>query len=442
MTFVLRGTTASLIHDGRRWLAVTVVVALVLIAGARANAQPVNDACTNAIVIGSLPFSDSQDTTSATTELTDPIHPNCTGTQEGFSVWYSFTPAVNGTIQFDTTDSSYQAFVTVYTGSCGGLTQVADFCSAVSSWFEVTAGTTYLIEVTDYYTSGGTLDIAFSAVPPPSSDSCSTPTVINPNALPYTSPAIDTRGASTAPSDPVQSCTNSQNTKSVWFSYTAPTDGFINVSSSYYVGTNYQTNLSVYTGACGALTEIACINYYFTQPTPVRVRAGQTLLFEVSDRYSDGGGSLTFYAELGHDSVIKALSPPTETIPLNKDSITKTLQAVVTNADLNDAPPGHQITVSHSGTCTISSVAFPAKLPKGATPCQTPAPNCVTLEAGKSVAATVTLQFSKDNYFSPNSKSPDRCSVSLSVGGPTYYDGNPNNNETTFDINVVDKHDF
>jgi hypothetical protein len=51
--------------------------------------------------------------------------------------------------------SSYDTILTVYTGSCGSLRETAcndDFGSGVESQitFDATAGTTYLIEVTDF----------------------------------------------------------------------------------------------------------------------------------------------------------------------------------------------------------------------------------------------------------------------------------------------------
>src|SRR5262249_56927427 len=102
---------------------------LVFVWAASASAQPANDDCSAPVVVGSLPFSDSIDTTAATSAGSDPYH-FCTSGTDSKSVWYSFTPATSGVVGIDTTGTTFSRVLAIYTGSCGALTEVT--CSAFS----------------------------------------------------------------------------------------------------------------------------------------------------------------------------------------------------------------------------------------------------------------------------------------------------------------------
>src|SRR5262249_39716664 len=126
-----------------------------------AAAAATNDVCANATVV-STPFQDLVDTTLATRAASDPFQSCSTGApaQNSNSVWYRFTPSVGGTVRFDTFGSSYDTVVTAYSGACGTTTEVAcddDAGPGLQSEvvFSAVAGTTYLIEVTQYGPNGG-----------------------------------------------------------------------------------------------------------------------------------------------------------------------------------------------------------------------------------------------------------------------------------------------
>lgn len=109
-----------------------------------------------------MPFTQTSDTSTATTSADDPV-PSCAFGQGSNSVWYLFRPSQNSTVIADTAGSDYDTVLSAYTGSCGSLTEVAcndDSGDGLQSQitFDVKAGTTYLIEVTDFGdTPGGGL---------------------------------------------------------------------------------------------------------------------------------------------------------------------------------------------------------------------------------------------------------------------------------------------
>src|SRR5215216_1849447 len=83
-------------------------------------APPSNDDFASATVVTEpLPFTDTVNTSEATTSSDDP---ECFG--NGPTVWYTFTPTQNMYIQVDTFGSDYDTTLSAYTGSPGNLTQL------------------------------------------------------------------------------------------------------------------------------------------------------------------------------------------------------------------------------------------------------------------------------------------------------------------------------
>lgn len=152
-----------------RLLVILVGVAAALALGAQpALAQPPpNDDFDNAIVITSLPFQDTQDTTEATTA---PDDPECVG--QGPTVWYRFTPSADASIVAHTAGSDYDTTLSAYTGTRGSLTQIACNDDAIGLQsriqLDVTAGTTYHFMVGSFASGpGGNLVFSVEELPPP-----------------------------------------------------------------------------------------------------------------------------------------------------------------------------------------------------------------------------------------------------------------------------------
>jgi hypothetical protein len=81
-------------------------------------AAPGNDDAASPTVIGSLPFTDSLDTTNATAA---PADPDCFESGTNASVWYAYTTGTDPvTLISDTFESNYATTITVVTGSPAG----------------------------------------------------------------------------------------------------------------------------------------------------------------------------------------------------------------------------------------------------------------------------------------------------------------------------------
>jgi len=132
---------------------------------AQAEASP-NDDFDSASSISALPYTASLNTSEAATAGDDPY---CYG--QGPTVWYAFTPATSLRVEANTFGSNYDTTLSVYTGTRGGLNQIAcnDDTGSLQSRvrFDATAGQTYFFMVGAYSSgSGGDLTLSVSEAPP------------------------------------------------------------------------------------------------------------------------------------------------------------------------------------------------------------------------------------------------------------------------------------
>lgn len=158
------------------------------------NPAPPNDECAAATEILMTPFTDALETTGATTGAFDPLL-SCSviPDQHQKSVWYRFTPPVDGVLRVDTSGSTYDTVAGILTGACGTLAEHAcddqsgpgptSIVAAV-----VTAGTPYWIEIASYNAGGGSLAIAVDFTPAASCaaaplSGCHTPTTSGKSSL-------------------------------------------------------------------------------------------------------------------------------------------------------------------------------------------------------------------------------------------------------------------
>jgi hypothetical protein len=123
---------------------VTATASMVLLGALPAlAAPPSNDVITGATAIPAVPFSETVDTTEATTDAEDAaINTNCGAPATNGSVWYSLVASAPVYL-VDVSQSDFSAGVIVATGTPGNLSLVT--CGPQSVAFEPVAGETYYL---------------------------------------------------------------------------------------------------------------------------------------------------------------------------------------------------------------------------------------------------------------------------------------------------------
>jgi parallel beta-helix repeat protein len=120
---------------------------------------PSNDDFDYAKTIRAIPYTDTLDTTEATTASDDP---GCIA--GGGTVWYAFTPTQDTIIDASTSGSTYFAPLSAYSGSRGSLQSLA--CGYDRVTLTALAGQTVYFMVGSDFGSGGTLVFTVTGRPP------------------------------------------------------------------------------------------------------------------------------------------------------------------------------------------------------------------------------------------------------------------------------------
>lgn len=213
----------------------------------------------------------------------------CTGTADD-DVWYSFT-ANNYTQTIQVTSSAnMDAVVELFGGACGSLSSISCTDNTFSGGVEtinavgLTPGSTYYIRVYDYYSGGGyPFSICVSGNPigagQPNDNPCSAiqlPAVTSDcNYLQFstvgatqTSTLLAPAPASCAGGSPPAMGGFTTTTKDVWFKITVPASGNVFITPQPNLGAGYINDgvMAIYSGACNALTQIACSDDYSAYP--------------------------------------------------------------------------------------------------------------------------------------------------------------------------------
>lgn len=141
----------------------------------------------------------------------------------------------------------------------------------------------------------------------PTNDKITTPKVIS--SVPYND-QIDTWNATMASSDPTPSCGRGQNSNSVWYRYTPPASGILDVDT---VGSDFDTIIALWKGSTNALSEVACgddteesIQSFIEK----QVLAGTTYYIEVMEYGAPGGGGLNLNVNFKQAVVNDEISAP------------------------------------------------------------------------------------------------------------------------------------
>lgn len=151
-------------------LILVALVVLGLSVPAVAAAAPTNDEFANAAIIGTLPFSDTQDNSSATLEPNEPLgcaqdYYNPTG-----SDWYAYTPTSNGAITA-TTNAPFNTALNVYTGSSLDTLTLVNCTSYYGNvTIAAAAGTTYYFQTMGLFEQSGPITFNLDVPPPPTAN--------------------------------------------------------------------------------------------------------------------------------------------------------------------------------------------------------------------------------------------------------------------------------
>lgn len=245
---------------------------------------PANDACGGAVTLTVNP---SCSYTTGTTVGATQSYPGCSGTADD-DVWYKFvaTNAVQ-TITVHPT-SSIDPVIQLYSGTgCTTLSAMTCQDNTFNSQDEQLAavglipGQTYYVRVYDYYSgTPGTFQICVTgtATAAPTNDEPCTaiqlPTVTSScvysqfTTIGATSTTAAPTPASCVGGGGLQQGGYSASSKDVWFSITVPASGSIQVTSEPNIGTGAITDgvMALYSGTCGALTQIACSDDHTLYP--------------------------------------------------------------------------------------------------------------------------------------------------------------------------------
>ena len=150
-------------------LVISVVAAAALVplsASAAFAAPPANDTPSGAIAL-TLGNTVKEDTSQATTGRQDAkLNQFCGAPFTNASVWYTYTPATNGSFIVDMTQSDYSGGFMVFQGAPSGRSMLA--CGPDSVGVDAVKGTTYTIMVfSATKVNGGNLVLSLTKGPPP-----------------------------------------------------------------------------------------------------------------------------------------------------------------------------------------------------------------------------------------------------------------------------------
>ena len=244
---------------------------------------PANDAFANAMTVTSFPFTDKSDFRYATVEGGEPL-PSC-GDWMGANrtVWYTFTPAENGTYSLNMPNLLDGFFMAVYTGSSiESLTQT--HCARYNTsefLFQLQANNTYYIQVGFLYGDGLIMDLTFIHYLPPDNDNFADAELIS---LPFYQ-RTETTVATKEEGETFPTCSAGENPgKSVWYAYTPTQNGSIYGTISSWGGTSV---IAIYTGQSFPLVEEYCAR---SSPFILfQVQAGTTYYIQLSTLNEAGG---------------------------------------------------------------------------------------------------------------------------------------------------------
>ena len=231
---------------------------------------PANDECSAAALLTVAPASGDacanayNSTNRGATASGSNITNTCIG---GADAWYRFVAPASGSVAVLVAGAS--ANLEVLGGTCGTLNSLDCGGNNRSRGIDgLTAGATYYLRVSmDNNDDDKPYTVCISAlVPAPAmtNDECASATLL-PVRLGACNPVNGSLNGSTLSPGPRPTCDRPPS--DVWFRFAVPANGQVSVSTSLGNAVDGQAGISVavYSGACGALTELGCSTFSNSQ---------------------------------------------------------------------------------------------------------------------------------------------------------------------------------
>ncbi len=390
-----------------------------------APTPPVNDLCSNATA---LPCGTTNlaGTTVNTTNIA-----NVSGcSMSNYGVWYTFVG--DGQQTTITTNPAFDIKLSVSTGTCGSLTNIACTDAAPeTATFTTVNGVTYYVYVAHWLagsTTTGTFTISrtCTAAPPPlSNDNCAT--AINVAVNSNLSCTSTTSGTTVGATQSQTGCLGTAD-DDVWYSFVATSTIH---SVTVTPGTLSDAVLQVFSGPCSSLSSMACVdNTISTAETATLsgLTIGNTYYFRVYS-YSNGTGQGTFTACI--------------TTPVDPCSAITTVASCGLQINVNFASgsgsyptsacgwstPGNEVLFSFTPTTTgiysiqqISSFGtINYQYKTASTGCNNTGWTCLSQVSGSSAPYNLTLNAGIEYYFLLDPESTTGGNVSFIINCPCNF---------------------
>jgi len=231
------------------------------------TSAPENDNCTNArtLVIGHELAGSTNLATNDETATCD------SGGGASRDIWYLFDSSNHsGTLTLDTCGSSIDTVLSLYSGTCGSLTEIAcnddcagSPCGGTSSCLSLAISQgVYYIRVSDKGGAAGEIRLT-AGFTMDNTTACNAAVV---PSLPYND-VVDNRQSTTPSHDPACTGTATAGRSPVWYTYTATSDCTLVI----YESSTQDVYIEISTGPCDSLTPVHCTS---NESTAFPVTAG------------------------------------------------------------------------------------------------------------------------------------------------------------------------
>ncbi|UOV00066.1 T9SS type A sorting domain-containing protein [Chryseobacterium daecheongense] len=331
------------------------------------NAQ--NDNCSGATTLSvGTSFASGAVTSTNVGATTDGTIASC-DSDAAENVWFKVVVPASGKLTIETREVSTSLFddsvLTVYSGACGNLTEVDCDDDGGQGTFSLlsltgqTPGTTLYISVWKYDSTVDSGEFQISAYDPvpPANDNCSGAVTLTVGTN-FASGAITSTNIAASTDGTAPSCSTDA-VENVWYKVIVPPSGNLTIEAQETSGSQFDDSvLTVYSGSCGSLTQVACDDDSGTGLFSLLTLTGQTpgaTLYISAWKYdsSVSGGEFQISA---YDS--SALS--TNEVAGNKNKIKVSPNPFTDLITISDASDVKSVTVLDASGKLIKTIEKPS----------------------------------------------------------------------------------